>query len=76
MSDRTAEASEEVSVKAKSTSVFICSRGEKVLCSAGCGRRASRGCAFELKGKLAGKTCNAPLCERCGAICPPHTRTK
>ena len=76
MSDRTADTCEEVSVKTKKpTTVFSCSR-TKAYCSAGCGRRATRGCAFELRGKFEGKTCDAPLCERCGAICPPHVRTR
>lgn len=40
-----------------------CSRVSAKYCK--CGRRASRLCDFELRGKKTGKTCDADLCERC-----------
>lgn len=78
MSDRTADTCEDVSVKAKTKPIVIFSCvHEKVLCSTGCGRRAAWGCVFGLRGKLEGKTCDAPLCDRCMSAhghCPPHAR--
>lgn len=61
---------------------FICGvrRPKEKPCSA-CGAPSTRLCDFPLKGKLTGKTCSKPICDRCAAAfgddvdyCPPHAR--
>lgn len=46
-----------------------------------CGFPSDRLCDYQLRGRLAGTTCNAPLCESCAVhvppdhdLCPPHAR--
>lgn len=46
-----------------------------------CGAPSTRLCDFPLKGKKAGKTCSAPICDRCRTAfgdeidyCPPHAK--
>jgi hypothetical protein len=60
---------------------IACSREAVKYCSAGCGRKASKLCDFELVGKRTGETCDAPLCDRCATAitkkkdyCPAHAR--
>lgn len=59
--------------------VFSCRRSSDITrCStAGCGGIAVAECKFELRGRLAGKTCNRPLCVKCSSEkgrCPAHER--
>lgn len=76
MSDRTLDAHDGVFFEPPR--VAAPPRKKKVYCSAGCGRRASKECAFELSGSLAGKKCCAALCDRCSPkdLCPAHARLK
>lgn len=60
---------------------IACSRESVKLCSACKSRRHTKLCDFPLSGKKAGKTCDAPLCDRCAEhvgpdrdYCPPHAR--
>lgn len=46
-----------------------------------CGSRAIGRCSFALRGRLAGSTCDKPLCARCAVpvgeaalCCAPHAR--
>lgn len=65
---------------------FACSRGsslDRLRKFCGCGRPATRLCDYPLRGPKSGKTCDAPLCERCaiavGAdqdFCQPHARAQ
>lgn len=57
---------------------FACGRGPK-RCK--CGRKSTKICDHQLTGKLAGKTCDAPLCDNCATpvgkdrdLCPVHAR--
>lgn len=66
--------------------IFVCRRGEgptpaPVYCP--CGMKATKACAFELRGPKAGQRCGKPLCQRCGlaagaqergGLCAPHAR--
>ena len=57
-----------------------CSRGSQVKrCK--CGRKATKACDHQLTGRLEGKMCSAPLCDRCATsagedldLCPVHAR--
>jgi len=58
---------------------FACTRGPRKRCK--CGRPATRLCDWQLSGPKAGKTCDAPLCDRCAArvgpgrdYCQAHAR--
>jgi hypothetical protein len=58
---------------------FACSRGSSKRCK--CGRKATKACDHKLTGRLNGKTCSAPLCDRCSTstgedldLCPVHAR--
>ncbi len=61
---------------------FVCtghSRRRSKPCA--CGAPSTRLCDFPLKGKKTGKTCDAPICDRCAAAfgdeidyCPPHAK--
>ena len=42
---------------------IACSRGPVKSCK--CGRRSTKLCDYPLRGKKQGKTCDAPLCDRC-----------
>lgn len=63
---------------------FACSRGsalDRLRKFCGCGRPATKLCDYPLRGPKAGKTCDAPLCERCATVvgadrdfCQPHAR--
>lgn len=60
---------------------IICSRGPKPKPCVVCGAKSSRLCDFPLKGKKAGKTCDAALCPRHAVrvvkdldYCPAHHR--
>jgi hypothetical protein len=45
---------------------IICSRGQRVaVCSVCKARKSSKLCDYPLRGRKAGKTCDAKLCERC-----------
>lgn len=63
-----------------STTLFVCSRRpvDHGVCS--CGARAIGRCAFALRGRHTGKTCDRPKCAKCGVLvdgqiqCPPHAR--
>lgn len=56
---------------------IACHRGRRPSCK--CGRVETRQCDFPLKGRKAGKTCDASLCDRCTTkmgpeldYCPAH----
>lgn len=60
-------------------SMIACSRGASARCA--CGGRKTRACDYPLRGKAAGRTCDAPLCARCAVRigpnldhCPAHAR--
>jgi len=64
---------------------IVCSRGKRTTappCSACKTRPSTRLCDFELRGKRAGKTCSAKLCDRCSVqrgeldLCPPHAKVR
>lgn len=62
---------------------FVCTHGRARRakpCSV-CGAPSTKLCDFPLKGKKTGKTCDAPICDRCAAAfgdeidyCPPHAK--
>ena len=59
---------------------IVCTRERAKRCKE-CGAAASRQCDFPLRGRAAGRTCSAYLCERCAVrttagldYCPPHAR--
>lgn len=65
---------------------IVCSRGRasQKLCRA-CGRVGDLLCDHPLTGRMAGKTCSAPVCRSCATskpdgkgdthdLCPPHAR--
>ena len=59
---------------------FVCTRGRRQNCKF-CSRYATKLCDFALTGAKAGKTCDAPMCDRCAKeilpgkdYCPPHVR--
>lgn len=65
---------------ARDATVFVCG-GRPVdhgVCD--CGARAVGRCAFALRGRLRGKTCNRAKCAKCGVLvdgavhCPAHAR--
>lgn len=46
--------------------IFICSRNSEIKkCSICKSRKATKFCDFPLNGKLKGKTCSKPLCDKC-----------
>lgn len=59
---------------------IVCNRGERrPYC--GCGKPATRQCDYPLRGRKAGQTCSAHLCDSCAVpsgkdldYCPPHGR--
>jgi hypothetical protein len=62
-----------------SISIFVCDLGrDKPQCETGsCSNLASSTCTFELRGRLAGKTCGRRVCSKCGGekkMCLPHQR--
>lgn len=60
--------------------VITCTRGSSAKhCK--CGRKATIACDHKLTGSKLGKTCDAPLCDRCATsagpnidLCPVHAR--
>lgn len=62
-----------------SLSIFICDLGREKLRCQSCSEVAVGTCVFELRGRLAGKTCGRRVCVRCGGekkLCPPHQRKR
>jgi hypothetical protein len=60
-----------------SVSIFVCDLGRDKLKCDSCSGVATGTCAFELRGRLAGKTCGRRICTKCGGalkMCPPHQR--
>jgi hypothetical protein len=63
---------------------IVCSRGQRAKRCSNCESDATRLCDAPLRGRKEGKTCDAPLCERCatrlkgvdGDLCPAHARTQ
>ena len=56
---------------------IVCSKGDRRSCK--CGRRSTKLCDYPLRGKKQGRTCDAPLCDRCATsvgrdkdYCPAH----
>jgi len=50
---------------------IVCSRGaRRERCRCGSGLPVSRLCDFELRGRKAGQTCSAKLCDRCSSRAP------
>jgi hypothetical protein len=63
------------------TTAIVCTRGRRQKPCRWCGRPHTKLCDFPLSGAKAGKTCDAPMCDRCATsvgpnldYCPPHTR--
>ncbi len=61
--------------------IISCTRGEQRARCKVCRGSAGLLCDWKLKGPKAGKTCDAPLCERCAQspapdkhLCPAHWR--
>jgi hypothetical protein len=69
-----------VEIDGKVMSGFACgSRSRAKPCK--CGRKSTKLCDHPLTGKLAGKTCDAPLCDHCSTsagpdrdLCPVHVK--
>ncbi len=60
---------------------IVCTRGQRSKRCKECGARASILCDYPLRGKAAGRTCDAALCTRCAVnvgrdrdYCGPHAR--
>lgn len=59
--------------------VIVCARGDRRQ-ACRCGRPSTRLCDWPLRGKAEGRTCSAPLCDRCtsrrGEVdhCPAHAK--
>ncbi len=62
--------------------VFVCGRASDVVRCRDHGRPAEFRCAHALTGRLAGKCCDAAICERCSVeiqglrYCLPHARLR
>lgn len=61
--------------------IILCDRGGQSKRCSVCGRKATKLCDFPLRGKLAGKTCDKDLCDKCAVsvghsvdYCPAHAR--
>lgn len=62
---------------------FLCGTRQRAKRCSNCEADATRLCDAPLRGRKTGKTCDAPLCERCamrlkgvdGDLCPAHART-
>lgn len=61
--------------------VFYCGGSKLARCTS-CGSKAARSCSYELRGRLAGKTCDLPVCRNCAItvgdriMCPTHARAE
>ena len=58
---------------------IVCGRGTRQKRCTHCGRPSDKLCDFPLSGKLAGKTCDRPICQKCAMhvdpdldYCRPH----
>jgi hypothetical protein len=68
-----------VETSAGPVTAIICTRGRRRQNCKFCSRYSTKLCDFPLAGPKAGKTCDAPMCDRCAVhvgpdkdFCPPH----
>ncbi len=77
----TAAEQRQISLFGTQSEAIICSHGRRAPKCRFCDRTSAKLCDFLLIGSKAGKTCDAPLCDRCATsvgpdrdLCPPHAR--